>query len=263
MEELRRLLVPIQKERFDRGIMPAKKGGREQIVMKRFAELLTKDIEIDIDEAFLVNVKFLCKVLKTISSEQSKWWVEKELADSVVFGHSGTDDAEMPQVAPLLIRYPKTSAGMVCLHWTASKIVQKGQYTCDGRTVDDPEEIDRFFRPLERWLAKYYLQQRRRARQDSLLYRTLTLKERSVTLEDCIRSDKEHLTKATQKLMMREFLVGDDIFYTPHKVLSNEDRFITDGRGFAKQSQSGLLELLRQSSMKSAQEPRRVSFRRR
>lgn len=75
MEELRRLLVPIQKERFDRGIMPAKKGGREQIVMKRFAELLTKDIEIDIDEAFLVNVKFLCKVLKTISSEQSKWWV--------------------------------------------------------------------------------------------------------------------------------------------------------------------------------------------
>jgi hypothetical protein len=214
--------------------MPAKKGDREQIVRKRFAELLTKDIEIDIDEAFLVNVKFLRKVLKTISSGKNKWWVEKELAESVVFGHSGTDDSEMPQVAPLLIRYPKTSAGMVCLHWTAWKIVQQGQYTCEGRTVDDPEEIDRFFRPLERWLAQYYLQQRRRARQDSLVYRDLTLKQRSVTLEDCIRSDEEHLTKATQKLMMREFLVGDDIFYTPHKVLSNEDGFITDGRGFAK-----------------------------
>ena len=99
--------------------MPAKKGDREQIVRKRFAELLTKDIEIDIDEAFLVNVKFLRKVLKTISSGKNKWWVEKELAESVVFGHSGTDDSEMPQVAPLLIRYPKTSAGMVCLHWTA------------------------------------------------------------------------------------------------------------------------------------------------
>ena len=112
---------------------------------KRSAELLTEDIEIDIDEAFLVNVRFLRKVLKTISSEKNKWWVEKELAESVVFGHRGTDDPEMPQVAPLLIRYPKTSAGMVCLHWTAWNIVQKGQYTYNGRTVGDPAEVDRYF----------------------------------------------------------------------------------------------------------------------
>lgn len=226
--------MPTQKERFDRGIMPAKKGGREQIVRKRFAELLTKDIEIDIDEAFLVNVKFLRKVLKTISSEKNKWWVEKEFAESVVFGHSGTDDSEMPQVAPLLIRYPKTSAGMVCLHWTAWTTLQAGQYRYDGRTVDDPAEIDRFLRPLERWLAKYYLQQKRRARQDSLVYRELTLKQRSVTLEDCIRSDERHLSKATQKTMMMEFLSMDGALYEPHEILSNEDGFITDGRGFAQ-----------------------------
>ena len=234
MEELCRLLVPTQKERFDRGIMPAKKGDREQIVGKRSAELLTKDIEIDIDEAFLVNVTFLRKVLKTISSDKNKWWVEKELAESVVFGHSGTDDPEMPQVAPLLIRYPKTSAGMVCLHWTAWNIVQKGQYTCDGRTVDDPEEIERFFRPLERWLAQYYSQRQESARLKSLVHRVVTLKERPVALEDCIRSDEWHLSKATQKIMMMEFLSMDGALYEPHKILSNEDNFITDGRGFAE-----------------------------
>ena len=226
--------MPTQKERFDRGIMPAKKGDREQIVMKRFAELLTKDIEIDIDEAFLVNVKFLCKVLKTISSEQNKWWVEKELADSVVFGHSGTDDSEMPQVAPLLICYPKTSAGMVCLHWTAWKIVQKGQYTYNGRTVGDPAEVDRFWLPLEKSLAHSYWEKREKARVDSSMYRRFTLKERPVKLEDCIRSDERHLSKVTQKTMMMEFLSMDEIRYQPHEILSNKDGFITDGRGFAE-----------------------------
>lgn len=228
--------MPTQEERFDSRGMADKRDAPKKSTGKRFFDLVMRggDIEIDIDEAFLVNVKFLRKVLKTISSEQSKWWVEKELAEFVVFGHSGTDDPEMPQVAPLLIRYPKTSAGMVCLHWTAWKIVQQGQYTCDGRTVDDPEEIERFFRPLERWLARYYLQQRRRAKQDSLLHRTLTLEERSVTLEDCIRSDDQHLSKATQKLMMMEFLTTDNIFYSADEVMSNEGGFITDGRGFAK-----------------------------
>jgi len=192
------------------------------------------DIEIDLDEAFVVNVNFLRKVFKTISSGKHKWWVEKEVAESVVFGHSGTDDSEMPQVAPLLIRYPKISAGMVCLHWTAQEPVQSGQYTYDGRTVDDPAEINRFRRPLEKWLATYYLRQQEKARVDSLVYRRLKLKERPVTLEDCIRSDERHLSKATQKIMMMEFLSMDGALYEPHEVLSNEDGFITDGRGFAE-----------------------------
>jgi len=213
--------------------MPAKTGDRKKIVMRRFAELLTKDLEIDIDEAFVVNVKFLRKVLKTISSGKDKWWIEKELAESMVFGHSGAEDAEMPQVAPLLIRFPKISEGMVCLHWTAWETAQSGQYTQDGRTVDDPEEIERFWRPLEGWLAKYYSQRQRSARLKSLVNRRVTLKERPVTLEDFIRSDEQRLTKATQKLMMREFLAGDG-FYTPHKVLSNQDGSITDGRSFAQ-----------------------------
>jgi hypothetical protein len=129
----------------------------------------------------------------------------------------------MPQVAPLLIRYPKTSEGMVCLHWTAWKTLQAGQYRYDGRTVDDPAEIDRFFRPLERWLAKYYLHQREKTRLESLVHRVVTLKERPVTLEDCIRSDERHLSKATQKTMMMEFLSMDGALYEPHEILSNED----------------------------------------
>ena len=186
------------------------KDGHRKKPRARFVDLLTGgDIEIDIDEAFVVNIKFLRKVLKTISSGKDKWWVEKELAESMVFGHSGADDAEMPQVAPLLIRYPKISAGMVCLHWTAWKTVQAGQYRYDGRTVDDPAEIDRFFRPLEKWLAKYYLHQQEKARLNSLVYREVKLKERPVTLEDCIRSDDQHLSNTTQKIMMMEFLSMD------------------------------------------------------
>ena len=147
MEELCRLLVPTQEERFDKRRMADKKDTPKKPRAQRFVDLVMRggDIEIDIDEAFVVSTNFLRKVLKTISSGKNKWWVEKELAESVVFGHSGTDDAEMPQVAPLLIRYPKTSAGMVCLHWTAWKTLQAGQYRYDGRTVDDPAEIDRSF----------------------------------------------------------------------------------------------------------------------
>lgn len=216
--------------------MADKKDTPKKPRAQHFVDLVMRggDIEIDIDEAFVVSVKFLPKVLKTISSGENKWWIEKELADSVVLGHSGTDDAEMPQVAPLLIRYPKTSAGMVCLHWTAWKTLQAGQYRYDGRTVDDPAEIDRFFRPLENWLAKYYLRQQEKARLNSLVYRELKLRERPVTLEDCIRSDDRHLSNTTQKIMMMEFLSMDAAFYEPHEILSNEDGFITDGRLFAK-----------------------------
>ncbi len=55
------------------------------------------------------------------------------------------------------------------------------------------------------------------------MHRVVTLKERPVTLEDCIRSDERHLSKATQKTMMMEFLSMDGALYEPHEILSNED----------------------------------------
>jgi|SRR5579863_9943280 len=178
--------------------------------------------EIDVDESFVVGVDFLRKVLKSLSSGSDKWWLEEESANSVVLGHCA-NSADNRHAAPLLIRVPKIAPRRICLHWTAQEVL-------GAPRVEDSEGIDRFWGPLMKLLAECYLSQRKAAKRKSLR----KLKERRVTLEDCVRPDAQPLTKATQEFLMNHFLVNDFLDHSVHKVLSNEDGFITDGRGFAE-----------------------------
>lgn len=159
--------------------MAQKTPTQKETAFLRLCSRLLGDRELDVDESFVVGVDFLHKVLKSLSSETDKWWVEEESANSVVLGHCA-NGRENAQVATLLIRVPKITPRRVCLHWTAQETVKKGHHKLNARIVEDPEEIDRFWGPLRYLLAECYLWQRKVAKGKSL--REVFKKTRRVTL---------------------------------------------------------------------------------
>ena len=182
------------------------------------------DIDIGIDKAFVVSVNLLKKALRVISSEKNrKWWVAKERDKSVLVSYRGPDEGGTSNGTAASVSFLKFSDGGVCL------------YIPWGQKIDcKAEHFEEFWRPLQEQLAFEYARQQTKLNNQLLVHQVVERKQPLATLDDCIRFDDQRLTNEIQKVMMAEFLARDSAYYTPHKVLTNEDGAIKDGRLFTE-----------------------------
>jgi len=193
--------------------------------LERFVDLVTgnADIDIGVDKAFVVSVNLLKKALRVISShDNGKWWVEKERDKSILVSYRGPNEEGTSNGTDASVSFLKFSDGGVCLY-----IPWKQGIDCA------PEKFEEFWRPLQEQIALEYARQQTKLRNQLLIHRAAERKQPLTTLDHCIRTDEEQLTNEVQSVMISEFLARDSAFYTPHRVLANEDGAIRDGRSFA------------------------------
>lgn len=186
--------------------------------------------DIGVRQTFVVGVDFLREVLQNLSSGKERWWIEKESATSVIFGHDRPEDEETPQLSPTLISIAKVDEDTICL-FTSQKIVKPGIYRYKRRKIrDEALDLDRSWEPLKRALLKQDRRERLQRAQERLHQR---LKSGSLpTWEDCLLRDNETRRRKIDAKMLQRLMTSDEIDYSPDRVLANEEKRIADVREF-------------------------------
>lgn len=114
-----------------------------------------------VDQAFVVSVRALRAILKEISTDGQRWWMEEDNEQSVVIGYNasveGFNDVlvEFPKIAKVPL-FLNADGEIVCLYPVSRRVVQGGLYKKDDKVLlDEVRDWETFWPPIRRALRKH------------------------------------------------------------------------------------------------------------
>lgn len=113
----------------------------------------------------MVSVKAIREILKEISSERERWWVEEEDSASVTLGYNKLPEADLG-LNNILFRFPKVAniplfpdgdGEIICLYPISRDAVQRGLYWENDRLLaDEFRDWETFWPPIQKIVARRY-----------------------------------------------------------------------------------------------------------